>query len=179
LPFAARSSCWDFEKNRIFDINRATCQRFGLDRPQAIGRYCYEIAHAQSDPCYRHGTACPVREVFRTQRPTRVIHKHHCPGGETTLEEILASPLRDSEGRVAYVIEELKDVSELLKTRELVQQLGSELKALRGIFSICASCKRIRNDEGGWENVEDYIRGQSEAAFSHGICPDCISKTLA
>ena len=161
---------------RIFDANGATCRQFNLDREKTIGRYCYEIAHARSDPCYRHGTPCPVKEVFQTLRPTRVVHKHHLPGGETKVEEILASPLRDGSGRVRFVIEELKDVSEILKAREVIEQLGSELKSLRGILSICASCKRIRNDKGGWDSFEEFARGRSEATFSHGICPDCIEK---
>jgi PAS domain S-box-containing protein len=161
---------------RIHDVNGATCRQFGLDREKAIGRYCYEIAHARSDPCYSHGISCPVKEVFKTQRPTRVIHKHHLPGGETTVEEVLASPFRDGSGRVQFVIEELKDVSELLKAREVIEQLGSELKTLRGILSICASCKRIKNDAGGWDSFEEFVRDRSEAAFSHGICPDCIDK---
>jgi hypothetical protein len=52
----------------------------------------------------------------------------------------------------------------------------SELKQLRGIIPICASCKDIRDDEGFWHQVELYVRDHSEAEFSHGICPDCKEK---
>lgn len=47
---------------------------------------------------------------------------------------------------------------------------------LRGLLSICASCKKIRNDEGRWEQIEQYIRKRSDVNFSHGICPDCVKK---
>lgn len=51
-----------------------------------------------------------------------------------------------------------------------------EIKVLRGIIPICASCKKIRNDEGFWQQVETYVTQHSDALFSHGICPDCIKK---
>lgn len=51
-----------------------------------------------------------------------------------------------------------------------------EIKTLRGIIPICASCKKIRDDDDSWQNLESYIRDHSEAEFSHGICPDCIQK---
>ena len=51
-----------------------------------------------------------------------------------------------------------------------------EIKMLRGIIPICASCKKIRNDKGIWEQIEIYIRDHSDAEFSHGICPECMQK---
>ncbi len=51
-----------------------------------------------------------------------------------------------------------------------------ELKTLSGLLPICASCKKIRDDKGYWEQIESYITNHSEAVFSHGICPDCIKK---
>jgi hypothetical protein len=52
----------------------------------------------------------------------------------------------------------------------------SKVKTLSGFIPICASCKKIRDDKGYWEQVEVYIRDRSEAEFSHGICPDCMKK---
>jgi PAS domain S-box-containing protein len=59
---------------------------------------------------------------------------------------------------------------------ELILELKealSRIKTLNGLLPICASCKKIRNDRGYWEQIETYIRDHSEAQFSHGICPDC------
>ena len=50
----------------------------------------------------------------------------------------------------------------------------AEVKTLRGILPICGHCKRVRNDAGSWQQVEEYVREHSEADFSHGICPECI-----
>ncbi|NLI29208.1 MAG: hypothetical protein GX423_03920 [Nitrospiraceae bacterium] len=52
----------------------------------------------------------------------------------------------------------------------------AELKILRGIIPICANCKKVRDDKGSWAQIESYIRDHSEADFSHGICPECVSK---
>jgi ligand-binding sensor domain-containing protein len=50
----------------------------------------------------------------------------------------------------------------------------SKVRTLRGLFPICASCKKIRDDKGYWSQIEGYVREHSEAEFSHSICPDCI-----
>jgi len=52
----------------------------------------------------------------------------------------------------------------------------SEIKTLRGIIPICASCKKIRDDKEHWKQLEVYIKEHSDADFSHGICPECAEK---
>jgi len=52
----------------------------------------------------------------------------------------------------------------------------SHVKLLSGLLPICASCKKIRNDKGYWEQMEKYITEHSEVGFSHGICPECAEK---
>jgi preprotein translocase subunit YajC len=56
---------------------------------------------------------------------------------------------------------------------EELQDALTEVVTLRGIIPICASCKKVRDDKGYWNQIESYIRNHSEADFSHGICPDC------
>jgi len=55
-----------------------------------------------------------------------------------------------------------------------LQDALSEVITLRGIIPICASCKKVRDDNGYWNQIESYIRDHSEADFSHGICPECV-----
>ncbi len=57
-----------------------------------------------------------------------------------------------------------------------LQDALAEVKTLKGFLPICASCKKIRNDAGYWQQVEKYIMEHSEVRFSHGICPDCARK---
>ncbi len=58
------------------------------------------------------------------------------------------------------------------RNRELQEALA-QVKQLSGLLPICSHCKRIRNDQGYWEQVEVFVRDHSEAKFTHGICPDC------
>jgi K+-sensing histidine kinase KdpD len=63
--------------------------------------------------------------------------------------------------------------------KQLIRELQAALaniKKLSGLLPICAACKRIRDDQGYWSEVEAYIRNHSEATFTHGICPECAKK---
>ena len=64
------------------------------------------------------------------------------------------------------------------RVRELEQAL-SRVRRLQGLLPICSYCKKIRDDRNYWRQVESYISEHSEAAFSHGICPDCYQRVVA
>ena len=83
----------------------------------------------------------------------------------------LLKPLDEKEIIMAVEVALFKDKSD--KER---RKLLDEIKILRGILPICSHCKKIRNDEGYWQEIADYIRKHSEAEFSHGICPDCTKQ---
>lgn len=65
---------------------------------------------------------------------------------------------------------------ELRRSNEELQRALKEVKVLRGLIPICASCKKIRNDGGFWQQLEEYLGEHSEAEFSHGLCQPCIKK---
>ena len=65
---------------------------------------------------------------------------------------------------------------ELRRSNEELQRALREVKVLRGLIPICASCKKIRNDDGFWQQLEEYLSEHSEAEFSHGLCQPCIKK---
>jgi FixJ family two-component response regulator len=69
-----------------------------------------------------------------------------------------------------------KREQELRRSNEELQQALREVKVLKGLVPICASCKKIRNDQGFWQQLEEYIQQHSEAEFSHGLCAPCIKK---
>lgn len=65
------------------------------------------------------------------------------------------------------------------RTVELSLKVGEALanvKVLRGLLPICSHCKRVRSDQGYWQQIEAYIRDHSEASFTHGVCPECLKK---
>lgn len=65
---------------------------------------------------------------------------------------------------------------ELQRSNDALQQALREVKVLRGLVPICASCKKIRNDQGAWQQFEEYLHQHSEAEFSHGLCQTCMKK---
>lgn len=65
---------------------------------------------------------------------------------------------------------------ELRRSNDALQKALRDVKILRGLIPICASCKKIRNDGGFWQQLEEYIGEHSEAEFSHGICQPCVKK---
>jgi hypothetical protein len=66
--------------------------------------------------------------------------------------------------------------AELIDKNEKIEEALTEVKHLSGLLPICASCKKIRDDKGYWQQIETYIKEHSDADFSHGICPDCARK---
>ncbi len=59
------------------------------------------------------------------------------------------------------------------KTHIDAKRAKEEIKTLRGIIPICAKCKKVRDDRGYWNQVEEYIQNRTNAVFSHGVCPQC------
>ncbi len=64
------------------------------------------------------------------------------------------------------------------KARHELQCSLNEIKTLKGLIPICCSCKKIRDDNGFWQQVEKYIKDHSEAEFTHSYCPTCLEKFL-
>lgn len=86
----------------------------------------------------------------------------------------MADALRSS----FHELNALKDTLEervATRTREL-QEAVDTIKTLHGIIPICASCKKIRDDHGSWNQLETYISQHTDADFTHGICPDCSER---
>jgi PAS domain S-box-containing protein len=81
--------------------------------------------------------------------------------------------LRDDTGAIDSIATTERDITE--KKNEL-RRRATEVKILKGLLPICASCKQIRDDQGYWHQIESYIRDHSGAEFSHGICPECSER---
>lgn len=91
------------------------------------------------------------------------------------------SPIKNAAGKVVGVSAIEHDISAAKREDEqrlrLIQELTDALariKTLRGLLPICASCKKIRDDQGYWQKVELYLAEHTDAEFTHGLCPDCM-----
>lgn len=80
---------------------------------------------------------------------------------------------------LAYFMENRRRAN---KERQLLledlQKAVDEIKTLQGVIPICSYCKKMRDDEGVWNRLELYISNHSDADFSHGICPECMTKQM-
>ncbi|GAG76888.1 unnamed protein product, partial [marine sediment metagenome] len=70
----------------------------------------------------------------------------------------------------------IQKTKELEEANRELKEAFEKIKTLQGFIPICAHCKKIRNDEGYWQQVETYITERSEVEFSHGLCPECAAK---
>lgn len=85
----------------------------------------------------------------------------------------LLAAIRKCAEVVEYRREALIHQREMQWSMDELQAALAKVKLLSGLVPICASCKKIRDDKGYWQQIETYIRSHSEAEFTHGICPDC------
>ena len=80
------------------------------------------------------------------------------------------------ERSIRYAIERKRTLEEQIRLISQLQEALAKVKQLSGLLPMCASCKKIRDDSGYWNQLEAYISDHSEADFSHGICPECVKK---
>ena len=115
----------------------------------------------------------------------RISSEHQAEGLDIGADGYIIRPISNKEflARV-QAGERIKRAEHALREKEIQQQtLISELEAalaviktLKGYIPICATCKRIRDDEGYWNQLETYISKHTDAVFTHGICPTCLEQ---
>jgi len=159
----------------IVDANKSACIYLGKEKESLLGRNCCELSHPSDRVFFEKGESCPCKLVLETKQQTQIIHEHR-HDGDAIWEEILASPLKDKSGNINFVILELRDITELVKLKEVAGKLDTGTKTLRRFMPVCASCKKIRKEEGKWEDIEDYIHEISDVEFTHTVCPACQRK---
>ncbi len=96
---------------------------------------------------------------------------------------LTVSPIRDGSGAIVGASSIARDITEKKRIEQERENLIAELRAalakvktLSSLLPICSHCKKIRNDESYWQQLESYICQHSGTQFSHGICPECLKK---
>ncbi|MBF0112506.1 MAG: hypothetical protein HQK74_07215 [Desulfamplus sp.] len=117
--------------------------------------------------------------IFKTDSLTIIIGEHiiltdsHFMDKMSILNNEMANMLREIQHKNREIEQKNFEIEE--KNRAL-EKAYSEIKTLSGIIPICMHCKEVRDDQGYWNRLEEYIAKHSAAQFSHGICPDCMKK---
>jgi PAS domain S-box-containing protein len=140
------------------------------------GRKCYEYFMGRQDPCPGCGIAQGLENKGTIVTEEILVKENNRPIQVTTI------PFQDANGE--WMVAEVNvDITERKKAEAEREKLITELqdalnriKTLKGLIPICASCKKIRNDGGYWQQVEEYVSEHTEADFSHGLCDECAQK---
>ncbi len=126
------------------------------------------------------GSAGLIRRILYGEWLKTELHHRRKDGTEFPVE--VSAGLLEFGGH-RYILAFDRDISERRQVEEgrekLIRELREALeniKTLKGLLPICASCKKIRDDTGYWNQIETYVSTHSEAEFSHGLCPVCANK---
>lgn len=110
-----------------------------------------------------------IIDLLISSYETAVMSQHQLEEACRELRRVNKQLSAQIEHRIQAEKEQERLISEL-------QEALAQVKKLSGLLPICMSCKKIRDDQGYWQQIEAYIRDRSEAQFSHGICPECARK---
>ena len=165
----------DPESGRIMDANPAACRYYGYSLDDFKMKFITDVNMLSHDQVFE--------EMARAKAEQRnhFFFSHRLANGEIRPVEVYSGPITLHGQKLLYSL--VHDISERKKAEEEKERLIYELrdalakiKKLSGLLPICASCKKIRDDSGYWEQIESYIKDHSEAEFSHSICPECVKK---
>lgn len=166
LEFATNQVTWSDEAYRMYGVHLGSAVGYETfvsclhpDDRQRVERVVGEgMAQRRS-----------IEYEFRIVRPDGTVR--HLLGRNVMVLDAAGAPLRLAGTSL--------DITERKAGEDALRAALLEVKTLRGYLRVCANCKRVLGQDGGWEQLESYVRRHSEAEFSHGICPDCAKTWVA
>ena len=165
---------------RVLKANKALCEMLGYTEAELAGRSIGEITHAED---MEKSAGLSERLLHGKVTSFRLEKRYVTKSGETLWVNLTVTAIRGQNDEVLYALGMVEDISRRKLAEEERERLVHDLqqaldraKTLRGLLPMCAWCKKIRNDKGYWQKVETYVQEHSEAAFTHGICPECLNK---
>ncbi|GAB4438744.1 MAG: hypothetical protein OHK0040_10250 [bacterium] len=151
---------------KIKDCNPAFLKIVGKERGEVINEECHKIVHSNNckpEFCiYEKAKHSKKRESIELELKGRWYN-------------FSIDPIVEND-EVVGAVHLFNDITELKNKIEELKKALDEIELLSGLIPICANCKKIRNDEGYWERLDEYFTKHSNILFSHGICPDCAKK---
>lgn len=157
------------------DCNTRTLQMFQCSREQVIGQTPYGFS-PPLQPDGSNSKEKALEKISATLAGTpQVFEWKHCLYDGTPFDaEVSLSTVELGNELFIQVI--VRDVTERKQAEEALRHSLEEIRTLRGLIPICANCKKICDNQGYWNQVEDYIRARTDARFSHGVCPECMKQ---
>lgn len=178
----------DLEKRYIF-ANKAICKNLlnASDPMEPIGKNDMFFAmrerqrHPDNPDWHTFGELCQDSDTVTIDRgEAGQFDEFGNVKGAFLFLDVRKTPFFDEEGNIIGTVGSARDVTEEKKKEKereklvaTLQAALAEVKTLTGMLPICAQCKKIRDDQGYWNQVETYIRQRTDVQFTHGICPEC------
>ncbi|MBC7188737.1 PAS domain S-box protein, partial [Candidatus Aerophobetes bacterium] len=171
----------DRNKN-VIRINQKGAEKLGYTKEELIGKNWFDTVIPQEE-----------REKMKIVFDSIISGETELVGyfenkilRKDGLERIFAwhnTVLKDTNGKIIAVVSAGEDITDKKVYDENREKLVNELqkalediRVLKGLIPICAWCKKIRNDEGYWMQLEKYLQEHTEVEFTHSICPECYEK---
>ena len=168
-------------ENRVFRwVNEEMISMFKFESEEYFKGQEIEHLYASKDEYRRIDKE--IDNKLKTGKPAAVDVMLKRQDGSTFIGHVKVSSQNPSNPmeRAVFTISDISWRKQVEEEKEkLITKLQTalqEVKSLRGIIPICSKCKKVRDDEGYWQQVEKYIQDRSEAEFSHGICHQCAKK---
>ena len=166
------------QSGKITFCNTAANNMFGYRENALIGQSISILMPQRFRKAHENGMA-RVAASGKTRLVNETVELYGITrdGSEFPVELSLSTWKSGNHTFYAGIIRDISERKQYEQEREaLIDHLKRSLAKVRklsGLLPICASCKKIRDDRGYWNQIEAYIRDHSEAEFSHGICPEC------
>ena len=171
--------CITSKKFEIVRANDAYYDVFGYTDQQSEGQKCFESRPGHN--C--HSDGCPLVRVMQGEKEVVCDTTKKDKDGNKRYFIITGKPFLDANNETIGIVESFQDISKRKRAedakKDLIEKLQNaleEVNLLSGFLPICASCKKIRDDKGYWNQIESYLMDHSGVEFSHGICPDCAKE---
>lgn len=126
---------------------------------------------------YREDFVSLTRQVFQGTPGTLEFEVTGLKGGRVWLETH-AVPFRNDQGKIVSLLGITRDITKRKQAELEREEALARVRKLEGIIPICMYCKKIRDDQNSWQQLERYISDHSEALFSHGMCPNCAEEQM-
>lgn len=152
------------------DVNDAFLRTLGYTADEVIGRSADDLGlfvdQAEQDR---------ISEQLRDHGSVRGVELQVRAKDGRILDGLFSGDLIHSQGTV-WFLTVMIDITEQQRTVRDLRAALAEIRELQGILPICSGCKKIRDDDGYWQQVDTYLTAQTGAQFSHGVCPDCMDR---
>lgn len=187
------------EKGTLIKQNQACRDTWGITDNDVVGKY-----NLFKDPKVKKLNLTKIlQNVFKKGKTTRFQIQYdaktfnNLTGAKLKNQVIIeatVSPVKDKNGQVVNALVIHKDITEKIqtdhelkkhrlyltklvkeRTRKLEDALD-DIKVLKGLIPVCSFCKKIRDDSGYWNRLEEYISKHTDANISHSICPECAKE---